>query len=310
MSSEPTCAIWNTKAGGGSRDINQGLLTIRDSARAGGSYTIDITIADRLIPSLEEGIKARLTTHLVQSRRSGTPIPHIGPGEVSEAQSRPRRPAHDRALALLDYLTRNTPTVGERVRIDIAAGEALAWSESTQPEEVQFLAKYLVDLGLIRTVPINRHLLDCWVLVEGYSRIEDIEHVSKPNHAFVAMWFDASMDEAYSEGIQPAITDAGYEPCRIDQKLYLGKIDDEIIREIRRSRFMVADFTQGKEGNRGSVYYEAGFARGIEIPVISTCRKDQAPMIAFDTRQFSTHIMGESEGASRTTGEQDRCAYW
>ena len=33
------------------------------------------------------------------------------------------------------------------------------------------------------------------------------------------------------------------EPVRIDQKERLNKIDDEIIAEIRRSRFLVADFT-------------------------------------------------------------------
>ena len=58
------------------------------------------------------------------------------------------------------------------------------------------------------------------------------------------MWFDLSMDEAYQNGIQPAIEDAGYEAVRIDRKDHNNKIDDEIIAEIRRSRFLVADFTQ------------------------------------------------------------------
>ncbi len=36
-------------------------------------------------------------------------------------------------------------------------------------------------------------------------------------------------------------------------------------------RFMIADFT----GHRGGVYFEAGFAHGLGIPVIWTCREDQ-----------------------------------
>ena len=79
------------------------------------------------------------------------------------------------------------------------------------------------------------------------------------------------------------------ERARERERESIGKIDDEIIREIRRSRFMVADFTQGDDGNRGSVYYEGGFARGLGLPVISTCREDQLPMLAFDTRQY-VHI--------------------
>ena len=39
----------------------------------------------------------------------------------------------------------------------------------------------------------------------------------------------------------------------------------------------------------GGVYYEAGFARGLGIPVISTCREDERGKLHFDTRQYN-HI--------------------
>ena len=58
----------------------------------------------------------------------------------------------------------------------------------------------------------------------------------------MAMWFDDEMDAAYSNGIEPAIIDAGYRPVRIDRKPDVNKIDDEIIAEIRRSRFLVSGF--------------------------------------------------------------------
>ena len=95
------------------------------------------------------------------------------------------------------------------------------------------------------------------------------------------MWFDKSMDGLYERGIAPAIEATGYNPLRIDRKDFLGKIDDEIIAEIRHSRFVVADFSHGKDGVRGSVYYEAGFAHGLGIPVIYLCRKGSD--LAFDT---------------------------
>ena len=78
---------------------------------------------------------------------------------------------------------------------------------------------------------------------------------------------------------------------KIDEKQHLNKICDEAIAEIRRSRFVVADFTHGAAGARGSVYYEAGFAQALDLPVIFSCRKDQE--LHFDTRQYP-HILWET----------------
>ena len=107
------------------------------------------------------------------------------------------------------------------------------------------------------------------------------------------MWFDDSMEEAYEQGMQPAIEAVGYSPLRIDREEFVGKIDDAIIAEIRRSRFVVADFTHGDGGARGGVYYEAGFAHGLDLPVIFTCRSDMIDKVHFDTRQFN-HIVWEN----------------
>ena len=100
------------------------------------------------------------------------------------------------------------------------------------------------------------------------------------------------MTNAYEEGIKKAVESAGYTPMRIDKKPDVNKIDDEIIAEIRRSRFLVADFTHGKDGARGGVYFEAGFAYGLGLPVIYTCRKDKVVKLHFDTRQYY-HIVWE-----------------
>ncbi len=107
------------------------------------------------------------------------------------------------------------------------------------------------------------------------------------------MWFHDEMNEAYKKGIEPGIEAAGYKALRIDQKEHTNKIDDEIIAGIRRSRFLVADFTQGEDGARGGVYFEAGFAFGLNIPIIYTCRKDVKDKLAFDTRQYN-HILWET----------------
>lgn len=112
------------------------------------------------------------------------------------------------------------------------------------------------------------------------------------------MWFDDSTLAAYDQGVEPAVRDASYEPVRIDRREHSNKIDDEIISEIRRSRFVIADFTCGTVLSedrkvaipRGGVYYETGFAQGLDLPVIWTCREDQIDQVHFDTRQFN-HIL-------------------
>ena len=109
------------------------------------------------------------------------------------------------------------------------------------------------------------------------------------DQAFVAMWFAPEMNDAYLNGIGPAVEDAGFKPLRIDAKAHNGKICDHIIAEIRASRFLVADFT----GSRGGVYFEAGFAMGLGIPVVWLCRGDDVGNLHFDTRQYN-HILWET----------------
>ena len=97
------------------------------------------------------------------------------------------------------------------------------------------------------------------------------------------MWFHDTTQDAYEHGFEAGIRDAGYDPLRIDRIEHAGKIDDEIIAQIRRSRFVVADFT----GHRGGVYFEAGFALGLNLPVLWTCCKADMDNLHFDVRQFN-----------------------
>ena len=174
--------------------------------------------------------------------------------------------------------------------------ETLAWSESTKREEVLFLVNSLESQGWLSPDGQAIGSLRCSITVEGYSYLAEIDHaIVDSSKAFVAMWFDESMDEVWEEGLRPAISDAGYEAVRIDRKEHLNKIDDEIIAEIRRARFLVVDFTQDETGARGGVYYEAGFAHGLNIPVVFTCRKDTLGEVHFDTRQYPHIVWGTPE---------------
>ena len=168
--------------------------------------------------------------------------------------------------------------------------EMFAYTESINEGELRYLRRYLIEQGWLELTQSNSVESAVVITVKGYTYLAELEQmITDPSKAFVAMWFDDSVKDAWTQGIEPAIRNAGYDPVRIDNQEYIGKIDDEIIAEIRRSRFIVADFTQGDEGARGGVYYEAGFAHGLNIPVIYTCKKDSMKHIHFDTRQYN-HI--------------------
>jgi hypothetical protein len=107
--------------------------------------------------------------------------------------------------------------------------------------------------------------------------------------AFVAMSFSAAMRPTFDHGIKLAIQRAGFRPVRTDADIDIGRIDARIISEIRRARFVVADVTEQRQG----VYFEAGFAIGIDVPVFWCVRQDDLPNVHFDTRQYN-HLVWTS----------------
>lgn len=172
----------------------------------------------------------------------------------------------------------------------------LPYALFTPPEDKEEMLTDLQEIGYIRintlTDGIQKLPTTIRLAPKGWQQIEKWrgrDLLAQSKQAFVAMWFSSEMDPVYKEGIEPAVRGAGYEPKRIDLVEHNNKICDEIVAEIRKSRFVVADFT----GQRGGVYFEAGFAMGLGIPVIWTVRKDQVEQVHFDTRQYN-HIVYDS----------------
>ena len=242
-------------------------------------------------------IRARLTTLLVEMRRDGEKCPVVTTNLINSAIARSDLHPHQRANRLLGYLCDIAPRLGGLFKFDEAKKtKAMIVSESSDEQEVGFLANYLHNLGLVNaTITGNGQLIGFEITVNGHAHVYDIAQATDPAQVFVAMWFGNEVKSLYDNGIKPAVEAAGYEAMRIDQKLDVDKIDDAIIAEIRRSRFIVADFTHGDSGARGGVYYEAGFAYGLGKPVIFTCREDLVGEIHFDTRQYNHVLWKEPE---------------
>jgi len=76
------------------------------------------------------------------------------------------------------------------------------------------------------------------------------------------------------------------------------KICDKIVSEIRKSGLLVADFT----GNRGGVYFEAGFAMGLSIPVIWTCRASDVEKLHFGLAAYIAEKRTKETGIRKVLG--------
>lgn len=284
------CPIWDTIAtvrpsGRDGDDV--------ESPRAGGRYFISRTAVVNLRRG-DDALRARLTTWIIDQRRYGIECPEVLSTTLDDIEKVASLDVQERADRLLQYFESESFFIGDEVAYDVEAGvfmEMLAWTESIQQEEVEFLLQYLDRRGFMDVEHIGDTAGNVKITVDGHVHMANLRHKSVASiQGFVAMWFDDSMKDVYENAIAPAIRDSGYDPVRIDGREHNNKIDDEIISEIRRSRFVVSDFTQGDSGARGGVYYEAGFAHGLGLPVIFTCRSDVMDKIHFDTRQYN-HIV-------------------
>lgn len=152
--------------------------------------------------------------------------------------------------------------------------------EDKKGEEIRWWLDTLINMGFVK-----RNFKDALELtLEGWKRANTYaktKAVSKT--VFVAMHFADELLSARDE-ILRAIESAGFSPIIIDMKEHNNQIVPEILFEIRNSRFVVADFTN----QRGGVYYEAGYAEGLGIPVIAMCRKDDFGNVHFDLKQKNT----------------------
>ena len=297
----PKCAVWGTIASS-KKSHSRGRIPI-SSSRADGKYLVTKHVI-KLLSNLDDSAKARLTTWLINRREQGSTQPEITHHVVSSTKSLRPLPIEKRAARLLQFASRQTSRIGGEIAFanSYIFQPAMAWSESSEIEEVLFLLDYLKERGWLRLN--NKDGEEYAVTVQGYAKLAKLKATdTESSQAFVAMWLGQSMDEAWEKGIRPAINNAGYKPIRIDQKEHANKIDDEIIAEIRRSRFLVADFTHGDEGIRGSVYYETGFAHGLGIPVIFSCRDNLISEIHFDTRQYN-HIVWKTPEELRESLEK------
>ncbi len=182
MNQESRCPIWNTPASGESL-FNKGI----DSPRAGGRYLITLE-AITLLPQIDDRVKARLTSWLVDQRRLGVECPEIFQETIKMVEKQEDLSVHERADRLLQYIGDQTEEIGHRVSFtvpDMSNTAIAAWSESVERQEVEVLLNYLGEQGWIKSSTEYKHNT---LTVEGYARLEELETTNaESSKGFVAI---------------------------------------------------------------------------------------------------------------------------
>lgn len=213
-------------------------------------------------------------------------ITHENRNEIKNSIYIPEFPL-ERVDVLLKYLYQRSKSFAENVLIPITDYPLLY---ALNEQELHITLEFANEMEYLRYQISNTDNANiiCIISLKGWDRIQELTSGKvQTKQAFIAMKFrDEELNQVYLDAIVPAVIEAGFAPYRIDKQEFNEKICDKIIADIKKSGFLIADFT----GHRGGVYFEAGYALGLGKPVIWCSREDDLENLHFDTRQYN-HIV-------------------
>ena len=329
------CPIWLTLAKvSGVQNYDQIEV---NSPRAGGVYRITRSAQITIQRDLHPGLNAKITTWLVEQRLNGISDPIITSDVVKSVRQRDFLPYSKKLDNFFKYLDQLETYVGESIVIrggteQKSSDTLAAYIEARQgpeirPEQVDEVAKFInviASAGYITARQPTNDLFGIKIEPKGWEYIEEISRrKSNSDEAFVAMWFDPSLNDVFNTQIEAALNKCGYKsPFRIDHVEHSDKIDDAIIAKMNKSIFVIVDLTceifnhpSPTENKtkiveaRGGVYFEAGYAMGLGIPVIWTCRRDCVSHIHFDLRQYNQIVWYPKDGNYLVDGQNGQISF-
>jgi hypothetical protein len=139
-------------------------------------------------------------------------------------------------------------------------------------------ARDLLDehVDLLRMSELTPGMIMLRITRAGWARVRELRETrSEARDLFVASWAHSQVRGVVDKAATQAAESCGLRPRVGNELAEDRKIDDSILATIRRARVVVADFT----GSRGGVYFEAGFAAGLGIPVIYTCQREWGTLV-------------------------------
>ena len=228
------------------------------------------------------GQEALITTDNIQNLESASPDERDVPAKIRY---------------LLRSLAQQSKHPGEAIRLHGDRDYPICFSANA--DEFHYYLWYLKQAGYADVTNSDKGA-EVVLTPHGWEESNRIPTLQSET-AFVAMSFSRHgkyadlLKRAYEDGIRPALeADTGYHAVRLDYEQFLGDIVFEIIARIKESRFIVADVTEHKNG----VYFEGGYAMGMQLPVVWMCHTSDLAQAHFDTSHLN-HIEWEQPSGLR-----------
>jgi len=171
-----------------------------------------------------------------------------------------------------------------------------------ESSDVDYIASYLQDEGYLYFKKLS--VSDVWekdvtitndtdkefgLTVKGWFKFEEMKKSSSNSKfAFMAMEYNDELVETARSVFRPAVLQTGFDLRILRDYLKPGLIDNQMIVEIKKSRFLLVELTHRNNG----AYWEAGYAEGLGKPVIYLCEKSEFEKnrTHFDTNHHTTIV--------------------
>ncbi len=215
----------------------------------------------------------------------------------------PRPSLAEQADNFVRWLGDNSQAGGDRVRQSMSAVEAIVGSATSR--EFLLVFDHLKDQGIItgdreldkEASPASLTQIKATLSFAGWEHYRELKRAtSESRKAFMAMEYNKQPLEDIVESVfRDAVRQTGFDLFVLRDNPVAGLIDNRLRAEIRAARFLIADLTHKNPG----AYWEAGFAEGLDKPVIYyTCEKkvfeDSECKPHFDTNHHQT-ILWDSD---------------
>lgn len=257
-----------------------------------GPFTITRTALHNLRSKNITEKKSAVLSHAIQRMQKQNSWPEINSKMLKIIMENNYLPSPaEQADNLIVWIGDNIEAPGIEIGVDPDLHKAIIGAINN--DNLHFIVSSLIEQGLVlsKSLKVKRPVT---LSFKGWQRYDLIKKGSLDSRkAFMAMPFgNGLIDKVYRDYFKEAVAQAGFNLFRIDEEPKAGSIDDRLRVEIRTSRFLIAELTDGNHG----AYWEAGFAEGLGKPVIYTCEQSyfKDKKTHFDTNHLHTVLWEES----------------
>lgn len=190
----------------------------------------------------------------------------------------------EKAGRLLLYLHRNSSGPGDPVIIH-RLSESCNLTYSPNLQELVYIIEKLKDELLIERIGTTFKLTE-----SGWREAAARAGGKRLKPCLVYLPNEKQLREEWKENVLPKLEQCGYFP-RMSGDSQAEKNGEDTVRLISECKLILADLASGEP----EVYFAAGFALGMQIPVILTVNRDNAVNLPVRIKQIQPYVWEKTE---------------